>query len=345
MRELSPGCPDNLVCISTSLRFVLLFGTQPGKFVFWTLSKNKVALGVVSIIVCEVLFGFSFLFTKTATASVSALTLLSWRFMAAFVVMSLCALAGIIKLDFRKKSVSPLVLVAFFHPVLYFAGETAGIRLTTASESGTIIACIPVVAILMSILILKEPPTRLQLAGVAVSIAGVIVIVLVKGAEAAFSTLGYVLLLSAVFSYGLFSVFSQKASRFSSAEKTYVMVALGALVFTAAALVENARGGTMSQFVSLPVHNTDFLYAVLYLGVGCSVFAFFLNNVSIANIGTNRTATFAGLTTVVAVLAGVLILGEQFSVLQGLGAAMVLGGVYLANITARARAVVMESEA
>jgi drug/metabolite transporter (DMT)-like permease len=246
------------------------------------LSKNKVALGVVSIIVCEVLFGFSFLFTKTATASVSALTLLSWRFVTAFVMMSLCALAGIIKLDFRHKSISPLVLVAFFHPVLYFIGETAGIQITTASESGAIIACIPVVAILMSIIILKELPTRLQSVGVAISIAGVVVIVLAKGGGVAFSPLGYLLLLSAVFSYGLFSVFSQKTVQFSSAEKTYAMVVLGALVFTVGALVENARGGTLAGFISLPLHDTGLLTAILYLGVGCSVLAFFLNNVSLA---------------------------------------------------------------
>ena len=105
--------------------------------------KGKVLLGILAIIICEVLFGFSFLFTKTITASVSPLTLLSWRFIIAFIVMSLLAIVGIIKLDFRRKSLAPLLLVAIFHPVLYFIGETTGIRLTTASESGTVIACIP----------------------------------------------------------------------------------------------------------------------------------------------------------------------------------------------------------
>jgi drug/metabolite transporter (DMT)-like permease len=309
------------------------------------LAKQKVLLGVISIIVCEVLFGFSFLFTKSITASVSALTLLSWRFVIALVMMSLCAAAGIIKLNFRGKSITPLFLVAVFHPVLYFIGETTGIRLTTASESGTVIACIPIAAIILSTLILKEPPTRLQTAGIAVSMAGIIVIVLAKGGEATFSLFGYALLLSAVISYGLFAVYSQKTAQFSSAEKTFAMVALGAVTFTGAALWENARAGTLAEFAALPAHSPEFLTAILYLGVGCSVVAFLLNNISLAAIGTNRSASFAGLTTVVAVLAGVIILKEEFSVFQGAGAVLVLGGIYLANMAPRVKAAAGEPAA
>ena len=40
---------------------------------------------------CEILYGLSYIFTKQVTAEVSALSLLGWRFLLAFIVMSILA--------------------------------------------------------------------------------------------------------------------------------------------------------------------------------------------------------------------------------------------------------------
>ena len=61
--------------------------------------------------------------------------------------------------------------------------------------------------------------------------------------------------------------------------------------------------------------------------------AFLLYNLAIAYIGTNRSASFVGISTVVSILAGVVFLKERFSVLQAAGTFFVIGGVYLANLT------------
>ena len=74
-----------------------------------------------------------------------------------------------------------------------------------------------------------------------------------------------------------------------------------------------------------------FLAAVLYQGIGCSVFAFFLSNAAIAKIGVNRTSSFIGVSTTVSILTGVIVLKEAVSVFQLLGAAVIIAGVYTAN--------------
>jgi drug/metabolite transporter (DMT)-like permease len=153
--------------------------------------KNQPLIGILCVLACEVLWGFSFMFTKTVTDSVSPLALLSWRFILAFVVLSMCALLRIVKLDFRNKSGKSLFLMAFFVPSCYFIGETVGIKLTSASESGAIIACIPVGALLLSTLMLKQPPTKLQVTGVGVTTAGIMLIILMKGLSATLNPLGY----------------------------------------------------------------------------------------------------------------------------------------------------------
>jgi drug/metabolite transporter (DMT)-like permease len=111
------------------------------------------------------------------------------------------------------------------------------------------------------------------------------------------------------------------------------MIALGALVFTVLALGESIRDNTLQAFVTLPFTNPEFLTAILYLGLGCSVIAFLLYNIALSSIGTNRTSSFAGLATLVAILAGVVVLKERYSLAQAAGTVLVIGGVYLANIT------------
>ncbi len=287
-------------------------------------------MGSLSAIFCEVLFGFSYLFTKRITDSISPMTLLSWRFIFAFLFLNICMVAGIMKVDFKNRSISSLFFVAIF-PVLYFIGETIGINLTSASESGAIIACIPIVTLSFSALILKKIPTRLQVTGVSITAIGIIVIVLTKGMEATFSPIGYIMLFLAVTSYSLYSIFSEKAVEFTSTEKTYAMIALGTVVFTLIALIENLNSGTLKDFFVLPFTNFDFLIAVLYLSISCSVVAFLLYNLAISYIGTNKSASFVGISTIVTVIAGIVILKEKFTLIQMLGATLVISGVYLAN--------------
>ena len=51
----------------------------------------------------------------------------------------------------------------------------------------------------------------------------------------------------------------------------------------------------------------------------------------VAKLGPGRTGSFSGVTTLVSVISGVFLLGEDFSLLQGVGTLLVLLGVYGAN--------------
>ena len=79
------------------------------------------------------------------------------------------------------------------------------------------------------------------------------------------------------------------------------------------------------------------MIAILYQGIGCSVIAFFLSNIAISKIGVNRTASFIGISTVVSIVAGALILKENFSVYQLIGTIVIIMGVYVANANIKAQ--------
>jgi len=295
-------------------------------------NQKSNTVGVLCAIGCETLYGLSYIFTKQATACASELALLGWRFFLAVLVMSLCVLLGFIKVNLKGKPLKPLLLVALCSPCIYFIAETIGISHTTASESGVFLACIPVASLIASTLILKEKPSKMQLIGILITLAGVLITVFAVSASSSLSVLGYAFLLVAVVSYALYSVFVDKAAAYTGAEITYVMLLSGAALFVLLAVAEAGFHGTLSELVRLPFQEPSFLIAILYQGIGCSVLAFFLSNLVISKIGVNRTSSFIGIATVVSILAGALLLKESFTDYQIAGALVIIAGVYTANI-------------
>lgn len=70
------------------------------------------------------------------------------------------------------------------------------------------------------------------------------------------------------------------------------------------------------------------LLSVLYLGILSSVVAFFLLNYMLSKTNPSQTATYLNLTTVVAILGGVLLGGEPFTWYHMVGGAMIIIGVW-----------------
>ena len=295
-----------------------------------SLDKNQL-VGMGCSLIAHIFFGFSFIAVRLGATATSPLTLLSWRFFLAFVAMELCKRLGIFHIHLKGKSLKPLLLMVLFQPLLYFTAETLGIQMTSASESGTIIATIPLLTLLLMPALSREYPTRRQWISIAVSVGGVILVGATKWADATFNLLGYGLLFTAALSDAIFLNLTRRNPQFSGVEQSYIMFGFGALVFTIAALLEHSLKGTLQAFLLLPFQNLGFLLGCLYLSVGCSVIAFVLRNVGVATLGPGRTGSFSGVTTQVSVISGVFVLGEDFSLLQGVGTLLVLLGVYGAN--------------
>jgi len=293
--------------------------------------KNKIILGCLAAATCEILFGLSFIFTKSITAQVSDLALISWRFVTAFLFINLYFPISRRRITINGRNLKPLTRIAILNPIIYFICETIGIRMTTASESGAFLACIPVVALIMSSLILKEWPSRWQVVGVITTLIGIIIAVFAAGGSTHFSLVGYLILGLAVVSYALYCVDVERASQFSSLEITYFMLASGCLTFGLFALSQGFLAGDLKELLLLPVTNPKFTITILYQGLGCSVLGYLLSNFAIATIGVNRTASFIGISTIISILAAVVVLGEPFSHLQIFAGILVVLGVYVAN--------------
>lgn len=295
--------------------------------------------GILAALAVEVLYGVSFVFTKNATDVAPPISLLAWRFGVALAILMALAAARVIRLSIRRRDLVPLAFLALYQPVIYYVGETFGVGRTTASESGIILAAIPVTTVLCSWAVLRKHPTRRQVAGILLTFVGIVVTVVAGGVTAGLDVVGYVCLFVAVVAYSLFSVQSERTTEVRDIDKTFVMIAWGAVAFGTIAVADHSRHGTLMELWRLPWDHPPVLIGVGYLAVGASIGAFFLQNVAIARLGSNRFSTFIGVSTIAALVAAALVRGERLNAGQLAGAAVILGGVYVANSRADRNAI------
>ncbi|NLL43062.1 MAG: DMT family transporter [Firmicutes bacterium] len=279
-----------------------------------------------------VIFGFSFLFTKAALDNLDMFQLLGSRFLVAAVLMSVLKTLKLIEIKITPAKVRSLLLVAIFQPVLYFIFETIGVDLTSASESGVLIALIPVAVAVFASPMLKERLSLLQWLSIFASVGGVILITLPRFQAGSGQFAGILALLGAVLAGALYQIFSRKASSRSSdpstpVEVTYLMMWAGAVFFNILGILRYAQAANLSCYFAA-FTSVETLTAILYLGILSSVAAFFCMNYALSYLTASKSAVFINLTPVVSVLAGVLFRDERFAPIQILGAAIVLLGVW-----------------
>ena len=293
--------------------------------------KNRRIKGIIIQIIAEAMFGFSFMFTKEATTEATPLQLLSWRFMNAAILFLILIGIGFFKINYHGKDLKAVLLLGFLHPICYFLCENKGISLTSASESGTIIATIPIFALLISGLFLHIRPGKNQTIGIFITLAGVLILVLSQGSKPTFNLLGYVLLFGAVIAYSFYAAQSTRIAEFTSVEKAGIMIFSGAVFFTITDIITEIVSGDLIHFIRLPFTGSSFLPAILYLGIGSSIIAFTCNNYGIEVLGTTASSSFAALSTLISVLAGIIFLKEHFTVLQGIATVLIISGVFITN--------------
>ena len=276
-----------------------------------------------------VIFGFSFMASRIAMEHTAPSMLLSLRFLAALLIMSLLLLfrAGSIRL--KGKPLGRFLLLGVCQPVVYFIGESNGIKYTNSSFSGIMIALIPVITALLSAVWLKEKLQVKKLVWILCSLAGVVLISFTQEGGT-IQVKGVLFLLLADLAAAFFVNLSRSLSgQFSPFERTFVIMVMGSVFFTGMAVIQEGRNylpqlsaAVTSPYVMLPV---------LYLSLLSSVVAFFCQNYAMTWLDATRVSAFTNITPVVSVLAGTLLLHEPFSWIHVPGIALILLGVYMVN--------------
>lgn len=232
-----------------------------------------------------------------------------------------------------REDVKPMLLVSlagFFVFQLFFV---SGVERTTAGNASLIGCLLPVAVAVINRVWRIEPLSRATAAGIAASLAGVALIVLGSGKEVSLAgrnMLGALLMLGAQCGYGYYTVFSrQLLVRYSAYQVTAWVATVSAVLFAVIALPDflTIEWGSVPPAAWL---------SVAYSGVMGICVGNFLWVWGVGKIGSARTSLFGNISPVFAVVAGYLLLGEEFGLLQLAGAIVIFWGVYRARSASKA---------
>lgn len=289
---------------------------------------NKESKYMLMSLIGNGIFGLSFLFSKLAMNVADPIVLIAVRFTVAFIVMNLLKILNVMPISLTGKNIKPVIMLGIYQPVIYFICESYGIKYSSSSFAGIIIALIPIVGLILGTIMLKERRTLAQILFSILSVSGVIVMTISDDAGN-FQLKGLLFLLGAVVSGAMFNIQSRKISNdFTAFERTYVMFGVGTVTFILISLIKTRLN--MDLWIE-PLSDGEFWVSILYLSCISSVGAFLLLNKALDVLEVSKSLVFANVTTVISVVAGVVILKEHFGFIQVIGIIMTIVGVYGAS--------------
>lgn len=291
-----------------------------------TSRKGSMTLALCCGVTGNVIWGASYLFTRIAQQEAPPMVQMSLRFLLAFLLLNLMMLFGGEKIRLRGKNLRPLIVLSCVEPI-YFFFESYGIYYSNSTFAGVTLAIVPVIAIGMGVLILKEYPTRKQFLLCFVPIAGVILVTIAGSGLGAVQPIGVVLVFGACLFAAFYRVYNKDSSaEFTAFERSYFVIGMCMLVFTVAALC--MERGDLTPFAAA-LHSKRFVLSTLVLSVFCSVAANILVNYSASILPMAIFSNLGSLITVCAMFLGIIFLDEPTNAMSLVGSAMVLVGLFL----------------
>ena len=292
--------------------------------------KQRTHLHYILLLLAIGCWGVSFVFTKALLAHLAPIVILFLRLLIATVLQAIvCRL--FFHQPLRKipgKDWLYLLMLSLFEPFLYFIFETYSIQYSDPTVVSVIIATIPIFTVLLSYFYFKESLSWLNMAGVVVSVAGIIVMLVPEFGDVSFRPLGIVLAFGAVGTAVGYSFFLKKISdRYNPIFIVTCQNTFGLLLILPVMLLIHGTRDLHQQFIQLA--NPDVLLYVLILAVFCSALAYTFYITALQRIGLGRANTFTNLIPVVTGLFAFFVLGDPFPPLKIIGAVMAVAGVWL----------------
>jgi drug/metabolite transporter (DMT)-like permease len=231
-----------------------------------------------------------------------------------------------------KKDVLRIALLATFYPVLFFEFQVFGLVYTSSSEAGIVQAIVPIFTLVLSSLLLKEKSTVTQKLAISLSVFGVMYMMYMNGIDGrAGMLLGLGLILLSTISQSLYQVFARRLTQdYSLIIITYQLTLLGFIVFNGLSLSNHLINGSISEFLN-PFGYFEYVLAILYLGVLSTLVTSYLSTYSLSILPAFQASIFGNLTTVITILAGIILLDESIFYYHVIGTVLIITGVVGVN--------------
>ncbi len=291
------------------------------------------ALVYIASIVAITLWGMSYIWTdKLIARNIPIFYFVFVRIFLAGVILFLFNTAYSRIKRIQKQDWPKFLLLAFFEPFIYFLCETYGLKLTgSPTLSALVIATIPIFSIGAGMVFFKEKVNFVNIIGILLSLAGIVMVAMAKGALGEHFIWGVALLLVAVISeVGHASITKSLSGNYNSQTIVMYQFLIGSVYLLPLFLWKGLDGFNKEVYFS-----GDVWYPLLCLSILCSSLAFSLWVSTIKSLGVAKSSIFSALIPVAAAIIAWILGHELLNSRQWTGIAISTVGVVLSQYTMR----------
>jgi len=227
-----------------------------------------------------------------------------------------------------RRELGYMLLQALFGIVLFRAFTLYGLHFTSALSAGIITSAAPAIMAVLATTLMRERLGAGALAGLALSIGGLLAITLwgLDPGAGGGSLPGNLLVLAATVCEALLTIFRKRSGgRIGSVTNTTVLVAMSAALMLPFALWD-LRGFALSQIDAVA------WLSILYYGAVATVIAYVLWGHGALRIPAARTGIATAALPVTAVVLSALVLGEPLRPAHLAGGVTVIAGIIVSNL-------------
>jgi drug/metabolite transporter (DMT)-like permease len=289
---------------------------------------------IVTVLVLMVIWGSTFVVTKAAARDISPLTLAALRFLIATVVLMPVAMA---RGNWRSmpKPVPWLSLLgmALTGIATFTIAFNYALVYGSATQGALIYALLPAVVALAAVMFLNEKLSARRIAGIALSIVGVSLVVIAGEADSASPrpVIGALWMIGAVIAWAAYTVFAKRLAEADQVITIALVSLFGTVMLAPLAIVELSQ--TPWRAPSLQAWG-----GVLFLGVIASALAYIAYGRALRELDASLVGARINLDPIVGVITAVVFLSETLHGGQLVGGTIALTGMWLASTQTSERA-------
>jgi len=279
-----------------------------------------------AFIICAVSWGSSFLFIHVALESFTPSEVALGRVAVGALVLGAMLLVMRQRPRFTRKGLGSIALVALALSVVPFVLIPLAQQHITSILASLLNATTPLwTALFVALMIPHEKATRLQVVGLVIGAFGIAVLLGAWNVDE-IPVAGALLMLAATACYGVGGVLSRMFLSSVKATPTGLSAAQMAMSAVMLAPVAFVSGGGDTA----PVHGSA-VWALLALGVFGTSFAYALFYRVVRAAGATTAASVTYVVPIIATFLGIVVLSEELTWYEPVGAVVVLAGVWLAQ--------------
>lgn len=284
------------------------------------------AFGVTDVLLftMAVIWGINFVVVKYATHIFNPVAFTGLRVGTAALFLGVVVLAGG-RVALARRDVIALLLLGVLGNGLYQLFFVHGVARTRAGNAAIIVGAAPAFIALAARAKGMERVKRMTLAGIALSVIGVALVIIGSARPSSGQTtlLGSLLVFCGVLCWTLYTILLQPyAKRLDVIQLSAITMIGGAVPL----LIASTPALVATNWASVGMGGW---LALLYSSVISMVVAYFFWYRGLRVLGPTRTAVYSNLQPIVALLVAWAFLGENPTIFQGVGAATIIAGVFL----------------